>query len=44
MPLKNKKIGVIGAGNMGEALIGGLIQSRSSSPEDVICSDVRKEN
>jgi len=43
MPLKNKKIGVIGTGNMGEALIGGLIHSRSSSPDDIMCSDVREE-
>jgi pyrroline-5-carboxylate reductase len=43
MPLKNKKIGIIGSGNMGEALIGGLIHSRSSSADDVMCSDVRKE-
>ncbi len=43
MPLKNKKIGVIGSGNMGEALIGGLVHSKSSAPDDIICSDVRKE-
>jgi len=41
--LKDKKIGIVGAGNMGEALISGLVQSRSSAPENIICSDVRKD-
>ncbi len=41
--LKEKKIGIIGTGNMGEALIDGLIHSRSSVPENIICSDIRKE-
>jgi len=41
--LKDKKIGVIGTGNMGEALISGLIYSRSSIPKNVICSDIRKD-
>ncbi len=41
--LKNKKIGVIGTGNMGEALISGLIYSRSSIPDNIICSDIRKD-
>lgn len=41
--LRDKKIGVIGTGNMGEALISGLVGSRSSSPENIICSDIRKD-
>jgi pyrroline-5-carboxylate reductase len=41
--LKDKKIGVIGTGNMGGALISGLIGSRSSAPENIICSDIRKD-
>ena len=41
--LNSKKIGFIGTGNMGEALIGGIIGSDSSSPENIICSDVSKE-
>ncbi len=41
--LKDKKIGVIGTGNMGEALISGLIYSRSSIPKNIICSDIRKD-
>lgn len=41
--LKDKKIGIIGTGNMGEALISGLIYARSSIPENIICSDTRGE-
>jgi len=41
--LKDKKIGIIGTGNMGEALINGLIHSRSSMPKNIICSDARKD-
>ncbi len=41
--LKDKKIGIIGTGNMGEALISGLIYARSSVPKNIICSDVRKD-
>ena len=41
--LNNKKIGFIGSGNMGEALINGLINSGSSSPENIICSDVKED-
>ena len=40
--LKGKKISIIGTGNMGEALISGLIASGSSSPENIICTDVRE--
>lgn len=39
--LTNKTIGFIGAGNMGETLLSGLISSNQSKPEDIICSDVR---
>ena len=40
--LNDKKISIIGTGNMGEALVSGLISSGSSSPENIICSDVRE--
>ena len=40
--LRNKKICIIGTGNMGEALISGLIGSASSKPENIICTDVRE--
>ena len=41
--LNSKKIGIIGSGNMGEALISGLVSSGSTPAENIICSDVRKE-
>ena len=41
--LREKKISIIGTGNMGEALISGLISSESSSPENIICTDVRED-
>ena len=37
----NKKVGFIGAGNMAEAMINGLIKSGLCNPEDVWASDVR---
>jgi pyrroline-5-carboxylate reductase len=37
-----KKIGFIGAGNMGEAMINGLIRSRLCEPEEIWASDVRE--
>jgi len=40
--LNDKKISIIGTGNMGEALVSGLISSGSSNPENIICSDVRE--
>ncbi len=40
--LDNKKIGVIGTGNMGRALIGGLINSGSSVSENIVCSDIKE--
>jgi pyrroline-5-carboxylate reductase len=39
--LSNKTIGFIGAGNMAETLMGGLIGSDRSQPDHLICSDVR---
>jgi len=41
--LKNKIIAIIGTGNMGDALVSGLIGSGSSRPKNIICSDVRKD-
>ncbi len=43
MLLNSKTIGFIGSGNMGEALINGLIVSGSSAPDHIICSDIRGE-
>ena len=41
--LKDKIIAIIGTGNMGDALVSGLIGSGSSKPKNIICSDVRKD-
>jgi pyrroline-5-carboxylate reductase len=35
--LHDKKIGFIGSGNMGEALISGLILSKAANPKNIIC-------
>jgi pyrroline-5-carboxylate reductase len=43
MPELNKKIGFIGAGNMGEAIVGALIQADIFSPDKIYVSDVSKE-
>ena len=37
--LTNKKIGMIGTGNMGNALIDGLLRSGTAQAENIICSD-----
>ena len=41
--LNNKKIAIIGTGNMGEALVGGLVVSQSSKPQNIICSDISQD-
>ena len=41
--LNDKKIAIIGSGNMGEALVSGLIVSESSEPKNIICTDIREE-
>jgi len=38
-----KKIGVLGAGNMGEAFVGALVRSKVSEPAMIAVGDVRKE-
>jgi pyrroline-5-carboxylate reductase len=40
--LNDKKIAILGVGNMGEALVSGLIGSKSSAPKNIICTDVRQ--
>jgi len=41
--LSDKVIAILGSGNMGEALISGLISAGSSRPENIICTDVRDD-
>ncbi|MCG6909848.1 MAG: pyrroline-5-carboxylate reductase [Deltaproteobacteria bacterium] len=38
--LRDKKICFIGAGNMGEALISGLVCSKATSPDNIVCTDI----
>ena len=41
--LKNKQVGFVGTGNMGEALIHGLLHRHLRRPEQIFCSDTRPE-
>jgi pyrroline-5-carboxylate reductase len=41
--LKDKKISIIGTGNMGEALVSGLVSSEPSMSENIICTDIRED-
>ena len=41
--LKNRQVGLIGTGNMGEALIKGLLHGHVCKPEQIFCSDTRPE-
>jgi len=41
--LKNKQVGFVGSGNMGEALVNGLLHGRLCRPEQILCSDVKPE-
>ena len=43
MSLQNKTIAFIGAGNMGEALIRGLLSVKTVSPSQILATDVRAE-
>ena len=40
MAIKGKKIGFLGGGNMGEALIRGLLKTGLIPPEDLFVTDV----
>lgn len=41
--IKDKKIGFIGAGNMGKAMIRGLLASKLLSPDSIYASDLRED-
>ena len=41
--LKGKHVGILGTGNMGEALVHGLLHGHVCRPEQILCSDVRPE-
>ncbi|MBW2296061.1 MAG: pyrroline-5-carboxylate reductase [Deltaproteobacteria bacterium] len=40
--LRNKKICFIGTGNMGEALVSGLVCAKATDPENIICTDINE--
>ena len=40
--LFSKKIAFIGSGNMGEALLGGLLKAELTNPENILATDVRE--
>ena len=41
--LFSRKITFIGAGNMGEALLGGLLKSKLTNPENIMATDVKED-
>lgn len=41
--MNNERIGFIGIGNMGEALLRGILDSGISSPEKILASDINRE-
>jgi pyrroline-5-carboxylate reductase len=43
MALKNRTVGFIGAGNMAEALMRGLLEAGLCQPDRLLCADVRAE-
>src|SRR5947199_4796715 len=43
MSVKGKKVGFVGAGNMGEALIRGLVQSNLVPADTILVADVRTD-
>src|SRR5213592_3163197 len=43
MSVKGKKVGFVGAGNMGEALIRGLVESNLVPPDKILVADVRAD-
>lgn len=43
MAFKKKKIAFLGTGNMGEAMVKGLLAAGKAAPEGIVCSDPRAE-
>jgi pyrroline-5-carboxylate reductase len=41
--LNEARLGFVGCGNMGEALVSGLVQSGAARPENIVCTDIREE-
>ena len=43
MALRKKKIAILGTGNMGEALVKGLLRAGKATPEALVCSEPRAD-
>jgi pyrroline-5-carboxylate reductase len=43
MALRKKKMAILGSGNMGEALVKGLLRAGKIPPESLVCTDERAE-
>lgn len=43
MALRKKKIAILGTGNMGEALVKGLLRAGKATPDGLVCTDPRAE-
>jgi pyrroline-5-carboxylate reductase len=43
MALRKKKVAILGSGNMGEALVKGLLRAGKVPPESLLCTDERAE-
>jgi len=43
MALRKKKIAILGTGNMGEALVKGLLRAGKATPEGLVCAEPREE-
>lgn len=43
MALRKKKLAILGSGNMGEALVKGLLRAGKLPPESLVCTDARAE-
>jgi pyrroline-5-carboxylate reductase len=43
MALRKKKIAILGTGNMGEALVKGLLRAGKATPDGLVCAEPREE-
>lgn len=44
MSVKGKRVGFVGAGNMGEALVRGLLEASLVAPDQILVADVRRDH
>ena len=43
MSIKGKRVGFLGAGNMGEAMIRGMVQAGLVPPDHILASDAQRD-